>query len=67
MIDYSQYTIEQLINMMAQESKQMEKLTNNGYLALLQMVRMADLTEAIGNKYIELAEKMRRGEAVEFE
>ncbi|MGX7394006.1 hypothetical protein [Carnobacterium mobile] len=67
MINYDQFTLEQLNVLLTQESKKLEKLTNEGVLAFQQVARITDIMETIGYRYIDFAEKMRKGEPVDFE
>lgn len=68
MVDYNEYTVVQLHVMLEQESKQLEKDIEQGlYIPIGRTVRMADVMETIGNKYVDYADDIRKGKAGKFE
>lgn len=67
MINYDQFTLEQLNVLLTQEIKKLEKLTNEGVLAFQQVARITDIMETIGYRYIDYADDIRKGKAGKFE
>lgn len=67
MVDYNEYTVEQLSEMVSQEAVMATKIMTEGKIAPVErMARVADLMETIGNRYIDYAEDFRKGNIREF-